>query len=70
MCPEEVLGSLPHGIHIQAAARSQVTGQEGVASQVGPTTLSHSRTPTLTLPAVPSIGFVQTLTAGQAGGSL
>lgn len=45
MCPQEVLGSLLHGIHIQAAVGSQMSGQEGVASQVGLATPSGSRTP-------------------------
>lgn len=69
MCPQEVLGSLLHGSQIQAAAGSQMSGQEKGANQVGLATSSSSTTPTLTLPAGPSIDFVQTRAVGHTGGS-
>lgn len=58
MCPQEVLGSFLHGSHIQAAAGSQMSGQEEwLARQAwqAPAHSNHSLKP-LTLLEAPSTG--------------
>lgn len=67
MCPQEVLGGFLHGSHIQAAAGSQMSGQERMAGQAG--LASPCSLKPLTLPEAPSTGFVQIQAACQAWGS-
>lgn len=72
MCPQEVLGGLLHGSHVQITEGSQVSGQEEVASLVGLASPSHSRSHPHSLcrqgPASVSFKHRQLVRPGAAGG--